>query len=95
VPTRYQICCVARSVFMNHHQRLRLVGGVTLDGAWWKIPEADAIAAIEAGRWKFFVGSDRGERDVVIAISRYGTKYLKGATDGLQPETLLALPECR
>jgi hypothetical protein len=93
--TRHQICRVAKTAFMNHHQRLRLVGGVNPDGAWWKLPEAEAIAAIEAGRWKFFVASDRGERDVVIAISRYGTKYLKAAADGLQPESLLALPECR
>jgi hypothetical protein len=80
---------------MNHHQRLSRVGGVTPDGAWWKIPEADAIAAIEAGRWKFFVAGDRGEREVVVTLSRYGTKYLKTAGDGLQPDGLLALPECR
>lgn len=95
MPTRHQICCVARTAFMNHHQRLRLVGGVTPDGAWWKIPEAEAIAAIEARRWAFFVTGDRGERDVVVAISRYGTKYLKTAADGLQPDGLLALPDCR
>ena len=58
MPTRHQICCIARSPFMNHHQRLRYVGGVTPDGAWWKIPETDAIAAIEAGRWTFFVAGD-------------------------------------
>jgi hypothetical protein len=95
MPTRHQICCVARTAFMNHHQRLHLVGGVTPDGAWWKISEADAIAGIEAGRWKFFVGSGRGEREVIVGISRYGTKYLKTAADGWQPESLLTLPECR
>jgi hypothetical protein len=95
MPIRHQICCVAKSAFMNHHQRLRLVGGVNPDGAWWKMAEADAIAGIEAGRWVFFIGSDGREREVVVATSRYGTKYLKTAADGLQPESLLALPECR
>ena len=92
MPTRHQICCVAKTAFMNHHQRLRLIGGVNADGAWWKMPEADAIAGIEAGRWSFFIA---GEREVVVAISRYATKYLKTAADALQPESLLALPECR
>jgi hypothetical protein len=95
MPTRHLICCVAKSAFMNHHQRLRRVGGVNPDGAWWRTTEAEAIAGIEAGRWSFFIGGDRGEREVVVAISRYGTKYLKTAADGLQPESLLALPDCR
>jgi hypothetical protein len=31
---------------------------------------------------------------VVVAVSKYGSKCLKTAGDGLQPESLLALPEC-
>ena len=95
MPTRHQICCVTRTAFMNHHQRFRLVGGVNRDGSWWKITETEAIAGIAAGHWSFFITTDRGDRDIVVATSRYGTPYLKTATDGLQPESLLALPECR
>jgi len=96
MPTRHQICCVTKTAFMNHHQRLRLVGGVNPDGSWWKMTEADAIAGIEARRWSFFVSGNRGDRDIVVATSRYGTLYLKTAADeGLQPEGLLVLPECR
>ncbi|HVC53940.1 MAG TPA: DUF3892 domain-containing protein [Stellaceae bacterium] len=93
--SRYQICCVTRSEFLNHHQRLRQVGGVNRDGSWWKISEAAAIEGIEEGRWQFFV-ADAGRRwDVVVATSKYGRKYIKTEVDGLQPENLLRLPECR
>jgi hypothetical protein len=30
---------------------------------------------------------------VIVAVSKYGSKYLKGAGNALQPETLPALPE--
>lgn len=92
--TRYRISCVTRSDLMNHDRRLRGIGGVNADGAHWRISEAQAVAGIEAGRWSFYV--ERGGRDlpVVVAVSKYGLKYIKGIEDGLHPETLLALPEC-
>jgi hypothetical protein len=32
--------------------------------------------------------------DVIVAISRYGHKYLKTVADGEQPNNLLSLYEC-
>ena len=92
--SRHQICCVTRSAFLNHHQRIRGVGGVNPDGSRWKLGEAEAIAAIEAGRWEFYISRGRHDVAVLVATSRYGSKYLKTALDGLQPESLLALPDC-
>jgi hypothetical protein len=46
VASRHQIHCVNRSDRLNHHQRLRAIGGVNPDGAHWKISEAQAISAI-------------------------------------------------
>ena len=80
---------------MNHDRRLRGIGGINPDGTHWRISEADAIAAIEAGSWSFHIERDGRELPVVIAVSRYGGKYLKGASDKLHPDSLLALPECR
>jgi hypothetical protein len=94
VPRRYLICCVSRSDRLNHDRRIRFIGGVNPDGAHWRISEAEAIAAIEAGRWNFCVSWGGGELPVVVAVSKYGSKYIKGAADALQPESLLALPEC-
>jgi hypothetical protein len=53
-----------------------------------------AIAAIEAGKYRFYV-SVRGDSVwVVVATSRWGNKYLKTQNDGDQPNNLLSLPEC-
>lgn len=94
MPGRYCISCVTRSDRLNHDRRIRGIGGVNRDGAHWRISEAEAIAAIETGRWGFYVASAGGELPVVVAVSKYGSKYIKGAGDGLQPDSLLALPEC-
>jgi hypothetical protein len=88
------IHCVIRSDLLNHDRRLRGIGGVTPDGAHWRLNEADAIAAIEAGRWSFSLISRGRELPVAVAVSKYGSKYLKCPGDGLHPDSLLALPEC-
>jgi hypothetical protein len=94
LPRRYLIHCVSRSDLLNHDRRLRAVGGVNPDGAHWRISETAAIAAMEAGRWSFYVERGGQAHPVVVAVSRYGSKYLKGAGDALQPDSLLALPDC-
>jgi hypothetical protein len=95
VPGRYLIRCINRSDLLNHDRRIRSIGGVNPDGAHWKIGEAEAIAAIEVGRWSFYVQAEGRELAVVVAVSKYGSKYLKTVSDALHPEGLLALPECR
>jgi hypothetical protein len=79
---------------MNHDRRLISVGGVNPDGAHWRIGEAEAVAAIETGRWNFYVSAGDRIIGVVVALSRYGNKYLKGGEDTLHPTSLLSLPEC-
>ena len=95
MPRRYLIHCISRSDRLNHDRRIRGVGGVNPDGAHWRLSEAAAIAAIEAGSWSFYLAVDGREVAVVVAVSKYGSKYLKGAGDALHPDSLLALPECR
>ena len=89
------ICCIVRSDLLNHDRRLRAVGGLNPDGAHWRISETGAIAAIEAGRWSFYIRAGERELPVIVAVSKYGSKYLKCIGDGLHPDSLLALPECR
>src|SRR5437868_1537586 len=91
---RYQIHCVGRSDRLNHDRRIRRIGGINADGARWQISEEAAIAGIEAGRWCFYLSRAGQEVDIIVAVSKYGSKYLKTATDQLHPEILLALPEC-
>jgi hypothetical protein len=94
VAARYLICCITRSDRLNHDRRLRRIGGVNRDGAHWQIGEAEAIAAVEAGRWSFYLEAQGRQLSIVVAVSKYGSKYLKAGADPLHPESLLALPEC-
>ncbi len=90
-----QIKCINKTDRYNLHERIRAVGGTNPDGTRWKLSEDEAIAAIEQGRYSFYVERPVGERVwVVVAHSGYGNKYLKTQADGEQPNNLLSLPEC-
>ena len=60
---------------------------------WW-LGQPDAIAGIEPADYAFYM--QRGGRTVrvVVAVSRFGNKYLKAEADDEQPDNLLSLPEC-
>ena len=91
---RVQISCINKSDRYNAHERIRSIGGVNPDGTRWKLAESEAITGIEQGKWQFFVSRGGNTVDVIIAVSRYGNKYLKTTADGEQPDNLLSLPEC-
>jgi hypothetical protein len=93
VATRYLVCFITRSDRLNHDRRIRRIGGFNRDGTRWQINEEQAIAAIEAGRWSFYVEVEHRELPLIVTLSKYGVKYLKTPADGLHPERLLALPE--
>lgn len=86
------IQCINKSDRYNPHERIKSIGGVH-DGKRWSLPEADAIAGIESGKWTFVVHVRNLEATVIIA-TRLGRKYLKTVADGETPDNLLSLPEC-
>ena len=79
-----------RSERNNPHERIRAIGG---DG--WTMTEDAAILQIETGWESFYVYPSDAPRAKVIVATNDGHKYLKTEADGLQPNNLLALPECR
>lgn len=92
----YRISCVNKTDRPNPHERIRGIGGINPDGAsrWW-VTQERAIEKIDSGEWQFYVERPQGDRvKVIVAVSRYGNKYLKTEADGDQPNNLLALPEC-
>ena len=93
MPTRHRITCINKADRYDPWERITHVGGID-GGRRWKLSPQQAVEGIEAGKWVFFVRHGGREVPVVVAVSRYGNKYLKTANDGEQPNNLLSLPEC-
>lgn len=92
--TRHEIKCVNKSDRYNPHERIVAVGGQNPNGTTWRLTQAAAIQAIEAGTYSFFVQTGGHVVNVIVAVSRFGNKYLKTAADGEHPNNLLSLYEC-
>lgn len=88
-----QISCINKQPRMDPHERIRNVGGLNPDGKRWQLTLNEAIAGIENGTYTFWTKGGGYIVDVIIA-KHLGNKYLKTKTDDVQPDNLLALPEC-
>lgn len=90
-----EVKCINKSDRDNPWERITHIGGVNADGTRWKLTQPAAIDGIESGKWEFYVERPPGDRvKVIVAVSRFGNKYLKTEADGDQPNNLLSLPEC-
>lgn len=92
----HEITCINKSDRPNPHERITHVGGSSggEGGGAWKLTQEAAIQGIESGKWSFFVTHGGRRVNVIVAVSRFGNKYLKTEADGEQPNNLLSLPEC-
>ena len=91
----HRIRCINKTDRFDPHERIRGIGGLNADLTRWRLSQADAIAGIESRTYSFYVEQPPGRRvDVIVAVSKYGHKYLKTIADGEQPDNLLSLPEC-
>ena len=95
MPSRHEILCINKCDRSNPHERILNIGGRNDDGTAWKVSQPEAIEGIETSKWEFYVRRGGYVVNVIVAVSRYGNKYLKTQPDGEQPDNLLSLPECR
>jgi hypothetical protein len=86
--------CIEKTDRQDAHERIHAIGGLNGDGTRWEMSEYDAIIAIKEGRYSFFVEHPPGRAANVIIAHRFGYEYLKTENDGVQPDNLLALPQC-
>ena len=91
----HEITCVQKSDRTAVHEKIKSIGGIDpADGKRWKLSQLEAVQAIQAGKASFSVQAGGKAVPIVIGTSAWGEKYLKGAGDREQPNTLLNLPEC-
>lgn len=95
-PARHRVECINKDDRLDPYTRITHIGGSAggAGGNGWKITQAQAIEGIESDRWAFYVQRGGHEVDVVVAVSRFGNKYIKTTADGDSPDNLLSLPEC-
>ena len=90
-----RVTCINKTPGTDPHERIQAIGGINPDGSRWRLPLAEAIAGITRREWVFYVERPVGTMvEVQIAHSSAGHPYLKTVADGIQPDNLLALPEC-
>jgi uncharacterized protein DUF3892 len=95
VAERHRVRCVKKADGGTPDARIARIGGTNAVGVNWRLTQAEAIQAIEARRWDFYVENAPGPPvDVIVATTGTGAKYLKTTADGDEPSGLLALPEC-
>jgi hypothetical protein len=84
-----QVTCINKTDRYNPHERIRNIGG-----QGFRYSQPDAISYIERRVHSFYVSVGRNTVNVIVATHQ-GNKYLKTENDGVQPDNLLSLLECR
>lgn len=95
--TYYVVCINKHPTHSDPHRRIQNVGTnesrtATTYSKKWTV--AEVIAAIRAGH-VFYSTDKRGDLVKVIIAKHNGSEYIKTEPDGIQPDNLLAKPECQ
>jgi hypothetical protein len=81
---------VSRAYSRDPLERIDSIGGVNSDRTSWRLSQAAAIAAIEAGTDEFYIRS--GDQHIKLTVvSRGGEKYLQSEREKTHPDDLLDL----
>jgi len=84
------VSTITRAYSHDPLERIDSIGGVNSDRTRWKLSQADAIAAIEAGADEFFVPFGAHAVKLVV-LTHHQQKYLKSEREATHPDDLLTL----
>ncbi len=90
---RYRVVCITkRGGHYNPHERISDVGIATAQGTQ-RYPQEQVISWLDNRVHSFYVMRGGQSVEVIVAAHRE-RKYLTTQADGIEPNNLLALPEC-
>jgi hypothetical protein len=88
-----EIKCIRKRDRLNPHERIQSVGGPRPDGTSWHMSLDLAIQKALDKTYRFW--TQGGGKSVWVEVAYHnGHPYLKTLPDRVQPDNLLALPEC-
>lgn len=87
---RRAVSSVTRAYSHDPLERVEAIGGVNSDRTRWKLSQAAATAAIDAGTDEFFVNAD-GLPVKLVVLNHRGQKYLATEREKTHPDDLLSL----
>jgi hypothetical protein len=87
---RRAVSQVSRAYSSDPLERIEFIGGENSDRTRWKLSQAAAISAIEAGTDEFFIKTSDAVVKLVV-FQRGGQKYLQTEREKTHPDELLSL----
>jgi hypothetical protein len=88
---RLPIRCINKIPRTDPYRSITHVGGGPGSG---RKTQQETLAEIEAGTYAYYVDVGGKEVDVIVA-QHNGHKYIKTQPDGVDPNNLLSLDECK
>ena len=89
----YRVVCITKGDRLNPHTAISRLG-VQVASETRVVGQQQAVADLEAGKYQLHTIGN-GVRAQVVVATHNGHKYAKTEADGVWPNNLLALPECK
>ena len=90
-----EIKCINKEDRQNPWERITHIWWLNNDWSKWKLTQKEAINAINARKYSFFVNVRWDKVNVIVWKSRFWNEYIKTENDWDEPNNLLSLPECK
>jgi Protein of unknown function (DUF3892) len=87
---RRAVSFISRAYSHDPFELVETIGGLNSDRTRWKLSQAAAIGAIEAGTDEFFVNAE-GRPVKLVVLTHQGQKYLRTEREKTHPGELLTL----